>query len=77
MAGSSSNLEFRSLSRDQVGFTAGVREEEWSEETPFSLLESPRVLSLQYYSTHQKYSVLMECSSHRRDAITNLKTQET
>lgn len=74
MAGSSSNLEFRYLSRDQVGVTAGIREEEWSEETPLSLLESPRVLSLQ---SHQKYSVLMECSSHRRDAITNLKTQET
>lgn len=44
MAGSSSNLELRSLSKDQVRVTAGVREGEWSEETPLSLLESPEDL---------------------------------
>ena len=44
MAGSSSNLEFRSLSRDPVGVTAGVRKGEWSEETPLSLLDSPEDL---------------------------------
>lgn len=65
MAGSSSDLEFRSLSKDQVGVTAGFRKGEWSEETPLSL------------QSDQKHSAWMECSSHRRDAITNLKTQET
>lgn len=44
MAGSSSNFEFRSLSRDAVGVTAGLRKGEWSEETPLSLLESPEDL---------------------------------